>query len=57
MIFKSLEIGDDEMIEMIEDRLKLNIIAEITFSDEFDDRMKVDVCRELLKEKDPSVGD
>lgn len=57
MLFNCVEFGDDELVEMIEDRLKLNIIADYIFSDEFDDRTKVIVCRELLKEKDPSVGD
>lgn len=56
MLFNCVEFGDDELVEMIEDRLKLNIIADYIFSDEFDDRTKVIVCRELLKEKNLSDG-
>lgn len=47
-----VEFEDDELIEMIADRLQLNILKGVIFSDEFTDWQKVEICKELLKEKE-----
>lgn len=52
MKFNNVEFEDDELIEMIADRLQLNILRGVIFSDEFTDWQKVEICKELLREKE-----